>query len=260
MPTYKSSYTGEQIDENLGKASSALQNLEPIAISGEATGGTVDTLSDTSQEWTEHEFANWLLILQRNGEVSHHTVQGNINDTLGFTPALGVDTEATTIVGSGESPEGQITLRLVDKGADGNDWELHLEAGDTNTGNIICAADVENKIITITVDTTGGGDPMDLMAGSLETAISESIPQHLESVGEFTAGNIPYPAVYEFDGGVDGDAISAGDEYWLVYQPTYEEMVTSADINDIVTITQDDYDALNPKVATRLYVIIENDD
>jgi hypothetical protein len=34
------------------------------------------------------------------------------------------------------------------------------------------------------------------------------------------------------------------------------DAVTSTSINDIVTITQGDYDALDPKVATRLYVIV----
>jgi hypothetical protein len=38
------------------------------------------------------------------------------------------------------------------------------------------------------------------------------------------------------------------------------DAVTSTAINDIVTITQDDYDELDTPVATRLYVIIEDDD
>jgi len=232
MPTYKLDYTGPEIDENLGKAATALQDLEPLAVSGTATGGAADTLVDETQDWTGDE-VGWLLLLRRDGVVSGHTVLGNINDTLGFTPALSPAIEATTVVGSGESPEGQITLRLVDKGADGNDWELHLEAGDTDTGNIICGADVENKIITVTVDTDGNGDPQVLMAGSLETAISESISQHLTSVGEFTAGTIPYPGVHEFSGGVDADAVSAGDEYWLVHQIKPTQTAYSTDPVDI---------------------------
>jgi len=236
MPIYTSDYTGAQIDENLSKAATALQDLEPIATSGTATGGTADTLVDGTQDWEPMSLTRCLLVLRRDGAVSRHTVQGNINDTLGFIPALSPAIEATTVVGSGEAPEGQITLRLVDKGADGNDWELHLEAGDTDTGNIICGADVENKVITVTIDTDGNGDPQVLMAGSLETAISESILQHLESVGEFTAGTIPYPGVYEFSGGVDADAVSAGDEYWLAYPAPTVPVPYSIDPVDLAAV------------------------
>jgi hypothetical protein len=209
-------------------AASALQPGDadnPFVLAGVATDGSGYTLTDTSQDWATEQWTGHFLVLEHDGAQTRHTVLGSEGDTLGFAPPIGIDTEATATIGSGVDPEGQITVTLVGKGADGNNWELHLiseAAGVLGSMTNVFGADVENKIITVFIDTNGLGEQQQLYAGNLALMFSQNLPSHISAPSEgFTSGRVPLgteaePVVITFSGGIDAESVEAGDRYWLL--------------------------------------------
>ena len=204
---------------------SAVQPADlPILFGSVATGGDPATLQDTAQDWTPEQWTGHALFIEHASAVTQHRVIGNVESVLGFLPPLGVPIEATGLVGSGESPEGQVLCTLVGKGADGDNWVLHLiSEADGVEGSMtnVIGADVENKVITVFIDTNALGQQQQLWAGSLAQLLSESVPGHISAATEVISGSLPLgtveaPVVVTFSGGVDTAAVTAGDRYWLV--------------------------------------------
>lgn len=197
------------------------EDLAPIVILGTATGGSHHTLVDDTERWLDNQWELSSLVLERDGVQTRHIVLGNVESVLGFSPSLGEAVEATATIGSGEDGEGQIAVTLVDKGADGNAWTLHLIGGTGDTGMDSATADVETKTITVVIDSDGNGDPRPLMAGSLGGILQADIPGHITAALDFTAGTLPIGTVAElsvitFAGGADAPQVQPGDRYWVI--------------------------------------------
>ena len=229
-PTYSTltGWTTPRILASLAGGETAVQLFDiPFVAAGIATSGASATLSDDTQTWTDQQWAGSALVIERDGVQTRHVVQGNIADTLGFQPALGSAVEATATIGSGVDPQGQITVTLVGKGADGNQWLLLLIAGETDTGEDTATVDVEGQAITVIIDSSGAGEPRTLMAGNLAGIFASDVPEHISAPeADFTAGVIPLgtvaePLVITFSGGADAPAVQAGERYWIlnVVQP-----------------------------------------
>lgn len=215
----------EKLNTGLALADTALQpgdEQTPFILAGTATDGTPSTLIDDTQAWSEHQWEGHRVVIDRDGTQTRHTIIGNTSDTIGLSPPLGTDTEATATIGSGENPEGQIEVTLIGKGADGDNWTLLLIAGEGSTGEDTATADVETKTITLVVDSDGGGNPRPLLAGNLAGILAADVPTHLSAPDDgFTAGTLPLgtiaePLVVTFSGGVDAETIAEGDQYWLL--------------------------------------------
>jgi hypothetical protein len=230
---FQSSETGEGVMTLLARAGTAMQPGDadtPFIVTGTATDGGTDHLIDDTQDWSIEQWTGRLLGLERDGVVTRHTILGNVESVLGFAPPLGASVEATATIGSGEGPpgEGQITVTLVEKGADGDNWVLHLiseAAGVAGTMTNVVGADVQNKIISVFIDTNGLGEQQQLWAGSLAELFSQNIPSHISAPNEgFISGTMPLgtvaePVVVTFAGGVDGPRVGAGDRYWVLDVP-----------------------------------------
>jgi hypothetical protein len=216
---YQAEYTGDWLIEQAIKADLG----SPLMLMSNATGGDSVALFDTNQNWTPEQWTNHTLWIEKLGELSKRKILGNSETVVGFTPPLGISTEATALIGAGTGPEGQIQVSLVDKGADGDNWKLHLiseEAGVSGSMTNVIGADVENKIITIFIDTNGLGEQQQLWAGSVQALLADHIPGHLTASNDFIAGYIALgtsetPIIYSFSGGIDGQSVQTGDRYWI---------------------------------------------
>lgn len=216
---YQAEYTGDWLIAQAVKADLG----SPLMLMSNATGGDSVALFDTNQNWTPEQWTNHTLWIEKLGEITKRKILGNSETIVGFTPPLGFPTEATSLIGVGAGPEGQIQVMLIDKGADGNNWKLHLiseEAGVIGSMTNVLGADVENKIITIFMDTNGLGEQQQLMAGSVKSLLADHIPGHLTASFDFVPGYIALgtaeaPVIYSFSGGIDEQSVQSGDRYWI---------------------------------------------
>ena len=216
-----------------------------LVLSGEATGGTNESVVDSTQTWTVDKFKDKNINLKTSVGDFERVVLSNTATEIFFT-TIDTNTDAEVIIGSGVNPEGQVTINAIGliSGEAGNDWEIHLEADDQDTATDYVDVDTVNKIIKITVDTDGVGNPRNLMAGNLQTLINIDVTasQYFYVEDGFTAGNLPYgakgtPDIHSFSGGIDGDSIIAGDEYFVIISSAYDQSLNTTDNVEFASVT-----------------------
>jgi hypothetical protein len=197
--------------------------LSGFYVSGKATLGATNGLTDETQTFVEDAFQGKVIKIVRGATVYERVVISNTTDTI-FFPDLVAPESAIATIGSGEDAEGQIHISCIGDlaGVAGNEVSVALVPGNTNTGERHAAYDAETKILTFTIDTNGLGEQQNIGAGDIMSILTQDGLNSLFSAPimegpGFIAGNLPIgdPAT-PFEGGVDGISVEAGDRYMVI--------------------------------------------
>lgn len=186
---------------------------------GSASGGTSTTLVDNTKNFGIDAFMGYTMRITINSVDYYRHIISTSGNTVTFA-TLGDDVEATLTLGNGEETEGQAIIHCKGDtiGEVGNYYTLKIVDGITETGMDYINLDVDNKLITITVDNNGIGEPRQLMAGTVQTLIdnTDGIKDLFEvGVDSFTAGEIPFTdgEILSFEGGTDANLVTNGTAY-----------------------------------------------
>lgn len=218
----------------LGEETGEGYSVELIAGAGISSAGRVDFNSETgvlSIVSPTNEFEEPSDIMPGNIQdyiTANETANTlfKVSDTVGgwpipltTEPVLFVDGDA--VIGEGLLPEGQV--KVVCKGsingAIGNSYSIEIVHGTDITNDNIASLDLDEKILTITVNLTAEGNQRMIGASELVTLITntDTISDYFMTDVAVVEGNLPIgnPAT-SFIGGSDAIIIPANTKY-IVY-------------------------------------------
>jgi len=188
-------------------------------FTGTAAGGTTTTLLDVDKNFEADSVKGRMIrfVLNSIEFVRKITACTGSQVTFGATiPDIG----ASLALGSGLDGEGKVEIHCKGDliGKVGDDYSAEVVQGSGTSGQNFVSLDDQTKILTITVDLTGLGDPRIIGAGDIQTLIQTTadISDLFDVPDGFTAGNIPMTTgPIPFTGGQDGMPVVAGTKYTI---------------------------------------------
>jgi hypothetical protein len=184
---------------------------------GTATGGTTNSLIDATKDIEIGSLVGKTIKMTIMDVDYIRTITENVGNEIKFLdtfPGAG----AIATLGSGKDGEGKV--QIVCKGdlfgAVGNEYSAEVVQGTATTGDDEATLNPDTKVLTITVNLTGTGEPRTIAAGTLETLLANTavIKDKFEVIPGFTAGNIPMTTEpVPFKDGADGIPVVKGTKY-----------------------------------------------
>jgi hypothetical protein len=242
MPTYQSDYTGPQIDEAVGLAQTALQppvEVLPFDVATEQQA-TLGELAWNSDEGTLDLGINGTA-LQLGQDVVYHARNATASPiakgtAVGATGTLGNSGRITIapFIADGNTPAKYflgITGEAIAAGEDGK--VVHF--GKIRQFNT--SAFAEGDVLWVSPTTPGA------LTATMPTAPEVKLPVAIVITDSATTGTLFIRAT-----------VSATAEQGALA----DSAVQSATVRNIVTLTQTEYDALDPADPTVLYVVVDD--
>lgn len=195
-------------------------NTEYDLLSGVATGGSTNTLTDDTKNFEADGLNGRLIRLMLDGVEYIRLIASSTGNQIGFNDTV-PNVGAIAVVGSGEDAEGNVSVHCKGDllGVIGNDYSIQIVQGEGTSGENFVALDEANKILLVTVDLNGLGETRNLGASDLQVLINNAadISDKFNIPDGFTAGNLPIGGdPIPFAGGIDGVSVVAGTEYKVI--------------------------------------------
>lgn len=209
-------------DGTYAEATTSYNSLEAVTIKGTATGGSSTLLVDDTMD-LEPDLVNGSLIKMTIGGTDYiRKITGSAGPTVGFLAILD-PVAATVVMGTGLEAEGQITIACKGDllGEIGNSYAAEIVQGTETTGDNIATLNDVLKVLTITVNLNGLGEPRTLAAGDVENVLSNTVgvADKFEVVS-FLPGNLTISGVSTpFILGADGVSVEVGTPYEIYQNP-----------------------------------------
>jgi len=197
----------DALNEKLLNITSGITPVIIISEIGVATGGSNNTIIDTTKNYETNILANKIINVEVDDITYTRTILSNTVNTITINVLPG----ASAIAKIGTAETSEVTITVTAKGVAGNEYTVEVVEAPGTDDNL--SASLTEDMLTVYLGKTAGSLDNAKNTGTLVAGV---ITQLAEFTAELTGSGGVVDATLapiEFTGGVDVISVSSGDKY-----------------------------------------------